>query len=184
MTLIHQITPTPAARMEASDNENWKFWFQRYGPRLLLYARHWTRTLADAEDVVQEAFVRFWRHQRSLGGEPLPLLLTSVRRAAFDLARREGRRTVRESEAGEPSDESGAIFENPAEGSDRRVAIEEALRRLPAEQREVLVLKIWSGLTFEEIGAQLDVSPNTAASRYRYALEGLRRQLTIADHHG
>ncbi|HZS49353.1 MAG TPA: sigma-70 family RNA polymerase sigma factor [Bryobacterales bacterium] len=174
---------TPLARMDdAPNDDSWKNWFQRYGPRLLLCARQWTRSLADAEDVVQDAFIRFWRRQRGLGGEPLPLLLTSIRRAAFDRARREQRRAAREQET--EAGESAPLFEPLAVGDERRMAVEAALRRLPAEQREVLALKIWSNLTFEEIGGQLEISPNTAASRYRYALAALRKELTPDFCHG
>jgi len=167
---------------EISGDESWKHWFRRHGPRLLLCARQWTASMADAEDVVQEAFVRFWKHQRGLSGEPLALLLTSVRRAALDSARSRGRRADREARSVDASD--GPLFEPLAEGDDRRVAIESALGRLPPEQREVLALKIWSGLTFAEIAEQLGIPANTAASRYRYALEGLRGELTAADCHG
>ena len=58
-----------------------------------------------------------------------------------------------------------------------RAAVESVLRKLPSEQREVLVMKVWGGLTFPQIAAALNVSPNTAASRYRYALAALRREL-------
>ena len=160
------------------DHASWSKWFERYGPRLLLCARQWTRSLADAEDVVQEAFVRFWKHQRGLGGEPLPLLLTSVRRAACDRARGASRRTAREEQVAGDELEGGALFEPLRAGDDRRAEIEIALRCLPVEQREVLVLKIWGELTFEEISRQLDIPANTAASRYRYALAGLRKELT------
>jgi RNA polymerase sigma-70 factor (ECF subfamily) len=166
------------------DHDSWKEWFQRYGPRLLVYARQCTRSLADAEDIVQEAFVRFWRHQRGLGGEPLPLLLTSVRRAAIDHARREDRRNARERRADGGLENTEALFESDVEGGDRRSAIESALRRLPEAQREVLALKIWGGLTFEQIAGQLGLPPNTAASRYRYALEALRRELPVVNCHG
>ena len=60
--------------------------------------------------------------------------------------------------------------------------IEAALQRLPAEQREVLVLKIWNELTFEQIAETLGIPPNTAASRYRYALAALRKELKPACH--
>lgn len=161
----------------------WQTWLQRYGSRLLLCARQWTRSRADAEDVVQEAFVRYWRHQRTLPGDPMALMVTSVRRAALDLARREGRRTVRDGLAGQAEDPVCA-FECTLDGQERRAAVEEAVARLPPEQREVLVLKIWGELTFEQIAASLELSPNTVASRYRYALNSLRHELAAADCHG
>ena len=51
------------------------------------------------------------------------------------------------------------------------------LQSLDQPQREVIVLKIWHGHTFEEIGELLEISPNTAAGRYRYGLEKLRKAL-------
>lgn len=174
--------------MEAHEHDAWKTWFHRYGPKLLLCARQWTSSIADAEDVVQEAFVRFWRHQRHLPGEPMALLVTSVRRAACDRARRDGRRNHREeavvADAALPGAAESSWFRPALEHDERREALEEAIRLLPEPQREVLVLKIWGELTFQQIGAELSVSANTAASRYRYALEALREQLTAADRHG
>jgi RNA polymerase sigma-70 factor, ECF subfamily len=166
------------------NHETWQDWFHRYGPKLLLCARQWTCSVADAEDIVQEAFVRYWRHQRHLPGEPMALMVTSIRRAALDLLRRDHRRVGREERAFTGERENIALFQLPLEGEERRAGIEDALRRLPPEQREVLVLKIWGELTFEEIGSELVVSPNTAASRYRYALAALRQELTAADCHG
>ncbi len=55
--------------------------------------------------------------------------------------------------------------------------VEDALRALPSEQREVVYLKVYEGLTFREIGERCGVGANTAASRYRYALEALRSVL-------
>jgi len=48
---------------------------------------------------------------------------------------------------------------------------------LPDEQRQVLVMKIWIDLTCAEIGSSLGISHNTAASRYRYALAVLKKNL-------
>jgi RNA polymerase sigma-70 factor, ECF subfamily len=159
---------------EIQSHEQWKSWFQQHGARLLLCARQWTRSFGDAEDVLQEAFVRFWRHQRKVPGDPVALVLTSIRRAATDLARANQRRALRETAALEPQE---PFFEPNSSDDERRQAIEDALRRLPPEQREVLVLKIWGERTFDEIGETLGVSPNTAASRYRYALASLRAGL-------
>ena len=51
------------------------------------------------------------------------------------------------------------------------------MERLPDEQREVVILKIWNELTFAEIATVLEISQNTAASRYRYALGALKKSL-------
>ena len=184
MALFRQNNSNSTDMEDTRHDESWKHWFQLYGPKLLLCARQWTRSLADAEDVVQDAFVRFWRHQRALPGDPMALLVTSVRRAAFDRARRETRRVAREEHALEGEDTVASAFQPSLDGDERRDAIEAALRRLPPEQREVLVLKIWGEHTFEQIATQLANPPNTAASRYRYALGALRRELTAADCHG
>jgi RNA polymerase sigma-70 factor (ECF subfamily) len=56
-------------------------------------------------------------------------------------------------------------------------ALVAALDLLPNEQREVLVMKIWNELTFAEIASALEISQNTAASRYRYALAALKKNL-------
>ncbi|MBI2813895.1 MAG: sigma-70 family RNA polymerase sigma factor [Opitutae bacterium] len=171
--------------MEATyERSTWKQWLEAHGPKLLLCARQWTRSFADAEDVVQEAFVRYWRHQRHLPGDPQALLVTSIRRAALDHARRQARRAAREEKADGGLEERDCAFEpQPGEDAGRRQEIEAALQRLPSVQREVLVLKIWNELTFGQIGATLEIPANTAASRYRYALAALRKELKPA-HHG
>jgi RNA polymerase sigma-70 factor (ECF subfamily) len=70
--------------------------------------------------------------------------------------------------------ESVRWFErSPQESPEERAAMR-GLAALPQNQREVIVLKIWHKHTFEEIGELLEVSPNTAAGRYRYGLQKLR----------
>ena len=64
------------------------------------------------------------------------------------------------------------------EREDTHRAVWTALRTLPAEQAEVVVLKIWEALTFAQIGAVLGASPNTVASRYQYAMAKLTRRLS------
>jgi RNA polymerase sigma-70 factor (ECF subfamily) len=60
---------------------------------------------------------------------------------------------------------------------DQASRLERAVQALPPEQQELIALKIDGALTFAEIAAVLGISPNTAASRYRYALEKLRASL-------
>ena len=181
MTLFRQSIANPSME-ENPAHESWQHWFQHHGPKLLLWARQCTRSLADAEDVLQEAIVRYWRHQRQLGGDPRPLLFTSIRRAAVDLARRNARRLNREQRCAADADVSWFVPEAGAE--EHTAQLEAAVRRLPDEQREVLVLKLWGELTFEEIARQAGIPPNTAASRYRYALAALRKELTTPDRDG
>ena len=69
-------------------------------------------------------------------------------------------------------------FEAPAELGYWSTKLESAIRELPVEQSEVLVMKIWGEMTFDEIATVLDISMNTVASRYRYALTTLRANLS------
>ncbi len=154
-------------------HEDWKTCFGQLAPALLLFARRWTNSRADAEDVVQEAFVRFWRRQHSL--ENRGLLYAAVRSAALDRLRREQRRSQREAVATRGQDDHcEPVFAPEDEGQELLAA---AVARLPNEQREVVLLKIWNELTFAEIGVALGISQNTAASRYRYALASLKKLL-------
>jgi RNA polymerase sigma-70 factor, ECF subfamily len=160
---------------DAHPEQDWRAWFAEHGARLRLIARQWTRSDADADDVLQEAFVRFWKHQRHLPGNPNALVVTSIRRAALDLHRRTDRRALREQVV---SADAAAVADFAPEADPRLQALASSLPSLSAEQREVVVLKVWGDLTFEQIGAQLEISPNTAASRWRYAMEALRRLVT------
>jgi RNA polymerase sigma-70 factor, ECF subfamily len=162
-------------REEVMDNvathEDWKVCFSQLAPGLLLFARQWTRSTADAEDVVQEAFVRFWRKQHNIDNRAL--LYTTVRSIALDFLRRDHRRARRESDA--VSDTEQSVQPKFTIEDESQQALAAAVDCLPDEQREVLVMKIWNELTFAEIASVLGISQNTAASRYRYALGALKK---------
>lgn len=154
--------------------DDWRLWLTRHGAALVLLARQFVNSRADAEDVVQEAFVRFWRARERIA-EPAAYLYACVKHCALDWQRSRRRQLRREEQVAKPEAESW--FAKIAEQDERRAAIEAALRELPVEQAEVLVLKIWGELTFPQIAAALETSANTAASRYRYALARLREAL-------
>lgn len=165
----------------------WKQWFQTHGSRLLLFARQQTRSSEDAEDVLQEAMVRLWKSgmiDLNAEGSDEPCLaaaFTQIRRSAIDLARKNIRRANRENRAMELDGASEAVwFADTIEQDERSQQIENAIQNLPDYYKEVIILKIWGDLTFEQIAETLDIPMNTAASRYRYALEKLRRTLTPA----
>ncbi len=164
----------------------WREWFDRHGSRLLLFARQQTRSEADAQDCLQDAILRLWKCglvQTNEDGTEEPSLagaFTQIRRAAIDQARKNIRQANREQRAIDFGEDQPLCtqFESKLEDEERAQAIEVAMQKLPDYYREVLVLKIWGELTFEQIAETLDIPMNTAASRYRYALQQLRRTLT------
>jgi RNA polymerase sigma-70 factor (ECF subfamily) len=163
---------------ESEPDIAWRTCYRELAPKLLLFARQWCAEAADAEDVVQVAFVKFWRRQPGAGREHWPLLYAAVRSTALDHLRGHERRARREADpAVEVLREDASFFDGTVEQREDAALVEDALRELPGEQREVVVLRIWGGLTFAEIAATLGESINTVAARHRYALETLRRHL-------
>jgi RNA polymerase sigma-70 factor (ECF subfamily) len=159
----------------SGDEDLWSVWLDQHGAALVLFARSWVPNRADAEDVVQEAFIRFWR-SRDRVAEPIAYLYASVKHCALDWHRGRDRQARREALVARP--EAETLFAGAEEQEERRAAIEATLCELPESQREVLVMTIWGRLSFPQIAEALEISVNTAASRYRYALARLREQLT------
>ena len=160
-------------------DRHWGVWLERHGPPLLLFARQITTNYADAEEAVQQGFIRLWRsglHERN-GDDPRPLLYTMVRRAALDLVRQRGRRAKREETFSGFALQDRPAFEAGQGNNERQQLIEQALEKLPPDQRQVLVLKMWGEMTFAQVAETLGIPVNTAASRYRYALTALKRIL-------
>ena len=155
---------------------NWSAWLADHIPKLLLFARTQTRSEADAEDVLQDAIVEAAR--KSHGAPPdLPLVYATLRRRAVDLARSTDRRTAREEAASDVTEI--CWFDDRIEQQETARLIDRAMKRMPEKFREVVMLKIWSELTFAQIAETLDIPLNTAASRYRYGLESLRRDTNL-----
>ncbi len=143
--------------------------------RLVRLAVAITRNQDDAEDAVQSALVRVADHPRLLNKaeEPWYYLLRMVRNEALLILRQRNRSLTLAS----LSDLLTRTAVDEAEKEETFRAVWSALRKLPVQQSEVVVLKVWEGLTFAQIGKVLDITPSTAASRYRYALEKLSRKL-------
>ncbi len=150
----------------------WQSWLARHQAALLLLARQYVPTAAEAQDAVQDGFVRFWR-ARHKADDTTAYLFACVRNAALDLQRAHQARQRREMAAAE-----GPVLIGPPQWDDRRQLVEAALAQLPEEQREVVIMKIWSELSFAQIAAALAIPPNTAASRYRYAMARLQTLLS------
>src|SRR5437762_2760410 len=112
----------------AGGSDEWAVWLDQHGAALVLLARLWVASRADAEDVVQEAFVRFWRSRQRVA-EPVAYLYACVKRCALDWQRGRDRRSRREEAAARP--EAEPWFAGGLEQEERRAAVAAALRRLP-----------------------------------------------------
>ena len=139
--------------------------YQQHGPGLLVYACSLVGRKHAAEDVLQQVFMKLLE-QNSIPAEPKPYLFRAVHNVALNLIRSESKQV-------ELSDIE-PWFESPDQDHAARVTLTTELMRIPQEQRQALVLNLWGGLTFDEIATVLSISANTAASRYRYALQKLR----------
>jgi len=158
--------------MGSIDAQEAGWWFERESNALVLYARQWLDHPA-AEDAVQDVFVSLMLQSRP-PEQMKAWLYRCVRNRALKALRTEQRRTRREDRL---ASETPAWFEpRPDNTLDAREA-EAAVRALPAEEREVVTLRLWGGLTLEEIAAVLGCSVATAFRRYEAGLGSIRQQL-------
>jgi RNA polymerase sigma-70 factor (ECF subfamily) len=140
--------------------------FRAKASEMVLYGRALGLSHGEAEDVLQETFIALMkRSQPPL--QPERYCIRTFRNRALNYRRSLWRRLTREWE-------SHRWFERAPDESPLEREAMRSLEQLPPEQREVIVLKIWHEYTFEEISELLEISPNTAAGRYRYGLSKLR----------
>jgi RNA polymerase sigma-70 factor, ECF subfamily len=183
LTAVPDPAPAPSA---------WREWLEEHGPKFLLFARQQTRSPEDAKDIFQDALVKLVEKVRSgefVGGQDAwqPYLYTAIRRLAIDLSRRDDRRKRREDTVGSDAEQFDAFqpwFETENSDDETRNQLEEKIKELPEKFAEVIIMKIWGERTFAEIGETLGISQNTAASRYRYGLEALKKSLGSARRRG
>lgn len=136
------------------------------------------RDEAAVRDLLQDVFLKLAEGRVDLGEKDSEraYLLRMVHHGAIDRMRRD---TVRRNHAEKAPAEISQASPDPDREEFRR-RLESALVQLPAEQREVVVLKLWEERTFDEISQICGIPLNTAASRYRYALDKLRTLLRPA----
>jgi len=152
--------------------------YDRFGRVAYGVALRVLRDQALAEDAVQEAFLAVWRSAGSYRRErakPSTWLLTLVHRRAVDLVRREDRR--RAERLDEPPEDVGVAVPEEAQLRERRAAVQAALGRLPADQRQALELAYYGGYTQSELAEHLGVPLGTVKSRMFAGLSRLRDAL-------
>jgi RNA polymerase sigma-70 factor, ECF subfamily len=143
--------------------------------RLVRFSVTITRNQHDAEDAVQAALVRVVGNAKLLSRaeNPWPYLLQMVRNESLVILRRKRRGAIVSNLTDLLTHRS--VDEVEQEESYRAVWL--ALRSLPVDQSEVVVLKIWEEFTFAQIAEVLGIPASTAASRYRYAMQKLAVEL-------
>lgn len=143
--------------------------YERHGAALVAFARCYGLNFASAEDVVQQVFLRVLSGQSNAPQTPVAYLYRAVRNAALN------HRRDRHHETKLVGYETWFVSSHvdPADV----LALQKALQELSDEQREAVYLRIWSGMTLQEIAEATDTPLNTVASRYRYALGKLRERL-------
>jgi RNA polymerase sigma-70 factor (ECF subfamily) len=152
--------------------------YDAHAQALFAFLLNFTRNEADTRDLLQELFIKLARQPGLLDGvrEERAFLIHLAHNLAIDALRR---RATRQKNYDQLAADTVAFFASSADPDEQafREMLAQALGELPADQRAVLHLKLWEGLTFEQIAEALDISPNTAASRYRYGLDKLRDRL-------
>ena len=170
----------PRARSRADESALGEL-YDRYGRVAYGLALRVVRDRALAEDAVQEAFLGVWRSAGTFAaehGKPSTWILTLVHRRAVDLVRREERRRS------EPLDEvaqpTGEATDEEAWLRAQRQVVQEALRKLPPDQREAIELAYYGGFTQSELAERLGQPLGTIKSRMFTGLKRLRELLAEA----
>jgi RNA polymerase sigma-70 factor (ECF subfamily) len=148
--------------------------WDRYARDLLAFLQALLCSRHDAEDVLQTVFVRIVRKRQYVANAQ------SLNGYVFRMARNEAASFARMRRHRCGDDQWLEAVATDARPEELAEELQAALARLPQEQREIVVLKIYRDRTFQEIGEMLELSPNTVASRYRYGIEKLRAILKDA----
>jgi RNA polymerase sigma-70 factor (ECF subfamily) len=153
--------------------------FTQEGAALVRLARLFTDDRNAAEDLVQEAFIRLHRSADRIRDpdRAAPYLRSILLNLARDHNRR-GLMSLRHSEALTPA-ASPEAPEDRVILNDEQAGLIAALEELPARQRECLLLRFYFDLTEREIGATLDISPNSVKTHCRRGMNSLRRTMEV-----
>jgi len=172
-------------RIEGGDEEAFRSLFATYAPSAMALAVRVVRQTQLAEEIVQEAFLTLWRTPGIFDerrGSVKAWLMTMVHHRAVDTVRREEAQRRRSDEMvggirEETDDPTDAVVEAVAAPAERD-AVRTALRSLPDDQREVLELMYFEGLSQSQVAARTGAPLGTVKSR---ALLGMRRMRSMVD---
>lgn len=148
--------------------------YRRHGAALVLFAAGISGDRGRAQDAVHQVFLKLLESEAASRAMDLKAyLFQCVRNAVFNDLKRQQRQAEFEPDS--------AWFEPPERDHVAERTLRRALRELAEDQREVVVLHTWGELTFAQVAEVLGISPHTAASRYRYALNKLREVMCVEE---
>jgi RNA polymerase sigma factor (sigma-70 family) len=180
--LAHLTDEALISLVASSDDAALAELYDRFGRVAYGLALRILRDESLAQDAVQEAFLAVWHSADRFLAERAKAstwILTLVHRRSVDLVRREDRRRGEPLERAPEAATTSTAEDEAALGFQRRV-VQEALRRLPAEQREALELGYYGGLTQSELAERLGQPLGTIKSRMFAGLTRLRALLAQA----
>jgi RNA polymerase sigma-70 factor (ECF subfamily) len=165
-----------------SPNPDFEAWVDAHSAELYAYLRRLLRDPHDAEDCLQEAFLRALAASDRLPAEAnvRAWLYRIATNTAFSLLRARYRRDGRASEWSEDVHDGGPSPEALVDQQDRLQAVRRAVEALPPRQRSALILRKYQALSYEQIGEALACSPQTARAHVYQALKKLRVQFAAS----
>lgn len=171
-------------RISGGDRDSFRRLFARYAPTAMALAQRVVRQAHLAEETVQEAFLAVWRNPGGYDpdrGSVRAWLMSTVHHRAVDAVRREEAQRRRADQA--IADAPG-IVEDPADAivdeldlPEERSQVRQAMGTLPAEQRRVIELMYFEGLSQSRIAEKLELPLGTVKSRTLLAMRRLRADL-------
>ena len=149
--------------------------YDAHAPALYRFLISLSGSEADTRDLLQDLFIKLVRQPLSTLVDPQAYLFRAARNGFADLVRRNSRRRGAMTDYENHLEPPSLVPPDSAASAPSPLVIARALAGLPEEQRAVVHLKIWENLTFARIAEILGIPANTAASRYRYAMDHLRK---------
>ncbi|WP_017382072.1 RNA polymerase sigma factor [Paenisporosarcina sp. TG-14] len=170
-------------RMRSNDQAALEEIYDRYERLVYSFAYRMTQNVQMAEDTVQEVFIKLWKEHAPYTedkGKFSSWLLTMTRNTSLDAIRKKGKQQevgLLDKDAEQMKAPINEIPEQMLEWKEKGTVLRKAMKRLKIEQRTIVELFYFHGLSQESISTKLDIPLGTVKSRIRLALQHLRKHL-------
>ncbi len=166
---------------QSGDNGACERLFLHFRQRAYLLALQLTGHKEDALDICQDSFTKVFSKMASFDKKRsfLPWLLTIVRNSAFDVLRQKKKEKTYPLDKAEDLPSTAAGPAEQLEANERKSRLRQALSKLEAGPREIILLKDFHGLSYKDIALVLEVPIGTVMSRLHSARQALKRALEV-----